>query len=168
MSVRQKPAKFVTSDGEEFDTQSAAERHEELLTAERECEHAKARYSRALWRTQRTADDHDFEPYSSHDYWFLVEFFGMPEIRQVSFWLHECKFNGNGAEIVYQPNGYTKPATFKIEELYWSKSEAERALLAALEKYRAEVVDARIDDLRERVDQSHILGRRSQGSGIDG
>src|SRR5690606_40430270 len=80
MSVRQKPAKFVTSDGEEFDTQSAAERHEELLTAERECEHAKARYSRALWRTQRTADDREFEPGSSREYWFLCDYFGMPEI----------------------------------------------------------------------------------------
>jgi len=60
MGIRKIESKetFRTADGQEFEDESAAKKHEEITTAKAYYENSRDRYARILWETQITADGH--------------------------------------------------------------------------------------------------------------
>jgi len=83
----EKKETFRTSDGDEFDDEASAEKHETLISAKAAYESARDRYARILWETQITADGQPFKFGLWRNYYFVSEFTDWPFIHSVEFML---------------------------------------------------------------------------------
>lgn len=152
MAVRPVPAKFAAEDGEEFDTVEEAALHDQLITARREYDEARQKWSRAVAVTQKTADGELFDFGSIfRSYYFVTEgYFSMPEVKEVSFlgWNFE---NGNNDDVIITRfTDDRRIESFAIKDLYTDKRKAEEACLEAQEAKIAELI-VNVREYREKL-----------------
>ena len=137
MAIKQTQPKFVASDGREFDTTEAAEKHEKLSVAENEFKAAKQKFHRIVAAAQLTKDGHAFD-FGTH--YFITEGYNrqMPEIIEVYFTMgylsHNCRLDGEKDKFVLVQQVEGREKKYPIDELYWSK---EAALVALIKVQRA-------------------------------
>lgn len=143
MTVTKTTPMFKTSDGQEFDDEDAAQRHEEFIEAKKDYEAARQRWTRVLAESQTTADGHPFDFSMMRDYWFVTRWIGaMPSLQAVSFYIHNCDVNDNDEGSIHQLRDSGRDGTwikYRISELYLSKTEATKALVVAQKEHIAEL-----------------------------
>lgn len=141
MSVTEE-TKFKSSDGREFDNAVEAQRHDDLIVARREFEHALQKMNDLIVKTTRTADGHLCELGIFRDYWYVSPGYqGVPDIRKVPYlgWNWHLNYHNDEVVIVHRESGRERTDEYVIKDLYRSKKRA----LAAL-------VDAQMEWLKER------------------
>jgi hypothetical protein len=155
MAVKEVPARFKASDGEEFGTKKEAQQHEELIKAREAYEEARRNLGRLLARREKTADGRPFDFSILHDYYYITEgWAGMPELTRVNFdgwnfrW-SECDDRFEIQRQVEHRNGRDW-ASYNIGELYWFEDNAEKALLAKREEWLKEQAE-KVEEFRQRV-----------------
>lgn len=148
MAIKQIQQSFRTSDSEEFKTQDDAEKHEAVLTAKENFETAAREYGEAMLDEAVTADGERFELSSMCDYYHInTNYFGMPNIRQVSFYLWNCHYDlRDGLTISQQLEN--KYHSFAVKELYRHEKNAKRALIKAQRE--------RIQEFTEQTDRQEL------------
>lgn len=144
MAVSETEPKFKTSDGREFTNKKDAERHEALVEASRAYENARRFFGKALAETQRTADDKPFDFSMLTDYWFVWEGWGDPRLAKVDFYIWNCSFDLEREQFeIHQVDPHTKAMRgYRVSELYRYRENAERALVAAQERWIADKIEA--------------------------
>lgn len=157
MAVKESP-KTYEAHGREFKTRKEAERHDQLYTAREAYQDAGKKYQRLLAESVKTADGVQFEFGVFRDYYYVTPYFyKMPEIDKVCYLCDSWAVRGNGEQDVeirdeLQRDGSDKVHRpwVKITDLYYSREAAERALLAAREKWLADAA-ADVEKLRVRL-----------------
>lgn len=148
MAVTETPVMYQSSDGQEFDNQAVAEKHEQFLTARKEYERAQAVYGKLIAESQTTMDGEPFKYNMWHDYWRIVRIWGhIPQIEKIDF--HMPNYSVDGFDRVSIHNGYASGGRgpYLVGELYFHKKNAQAALLVAIDEYIADV-QAQADKLR--------------------
>lgn len=146
MAIKQVPTRYETSDGREYDTQQEAERHEALITAKREYEHAQKVFGQRLAETQKTADGYPFEFTLLRDYYYITPgFHEMPALVRVGFSRWKPVQLNEADELVLTSGRLH----CRIGDLYRSPRAAEEALLTAQEAW-----------LKERTEEVEALRRK--------
>lgn len=151
MAVTEIPTKYSASDGREFNTQDEAERHEQFIVAQKEYETARNRFGRLLAETQLTADGKPFRFDAFKRYWHVTAgWSGMPALSEVRFDGWNYQFDVSDRFVIRQDegrDGNQRWVEYRIDVLYANYPKAERALLAAQEKWLA-VHAEKVDELR--------------------
>jgi hypothetical protein len=147
MAVTKVKPKWKAADDTEFDSEDEAKRYDELRKAKRAFEDARRRYGGALAETTKTADGVPFNFTLLRDYFVVWDVFGsLPSLRQVSFyyWMTTVSVDERG-EVEMEDYNHTRrdgtPTRYKVSELFADKSAARKALLAAQERYLADVTE---------------------------
>lgn len=150
MAVKKVPQVYKASDDREFDNQADAEKHEAFLTAETEFLRARELWRHAVIENYKTADGVTFDFGLFKDYWYLVEWSGLPSLHKVSFMSYQQKFaiessdESTTLKLVHNMNG--RESEFDVSELYYHESNAKKALRVAMESRKA-MLQKQIDQL---------------------
>lgn len=82
----------------------------------------------------------------------VSEYFGFPELRQISFYIWHLEFDerDQGEIITPRPNGESGHSRYRISDLYRDKRNARRALLAAQKKWLHEKAAA-VNKLEQEI-----------------
>jgi hypothetical protein len=134
MAVRSVPEKYVACDGSEFESKVEAERHDTLISAQRQFDNAKDRLRQAIIRTYKTADGLPFDFGLFHDYWYVADGFHWPALSQVSFMGYQQEYRISEHDesrllLVEKQNG--RDVHYDVSQLYANRKDALVALLAA-------------------------------------
>jgi|SRR6185369_2448213 len=144
MTVKQVPAKYQASDGVEFDNEEEAKLHDELITARKEYDEARGKFSRAVAATQKTADGELFD-FRGGEFWYVTDYYNQePRLKRVYFlgWNFEVTEYGDRVEISQDEtdgNNRQQRHSYPINKLYTTKRRASEALVGALESWANEV-----------------------------
>jgi len=142
---------FRTSDGQEFQDEPAAEKHEEIISAKSAYESARDRYARILWETQITADGEAFK-FGSRNYYYITSvWLERPQIVTVNFYLSSTyTFNDDDVLMIWHRDNIDHPPNpYKITDLYLSRDAAKRRLLE-VKRERVKELQTEIDDAERR------------------
>lgn len=147
MAVRRE-TKFKSSDGREFDNETEAQRHDELIVAREQYEHALAKMNGLIVKTTRTADGYLCELGIFVDYWYVSPgWHGLPDLRKVPYlgWNWHLNYHNDQIVIVHRESGRERNDEYEIGSLYRNKKNALVALAesqkAWLEERRQEVAE---------------------------
>lgn len=144
MGVKQ----VYTAGNREFATEEEAKKHDELLEAQEQLRHNIKRVSWLLGENAKTKDGKQFEWSLLRDYWLLTDWVGRePWLEKLTIYCHyaEVEEDRNEPGIVirlYEPqsrDGRCGYRNIRINELYASEKNANAALVAAYERYIADV-----------------------------
>lgn len=160
MSIKQVPARYQTTDGQEWDNEQDAQRREDLLAAWDVYKEARRTLEDRLGRSQKTADGVPFRLSVFRTYYEVTPGLrGMPMLRKIFFfgisveWESEGRYGPEGAVSIRQREGEGRDCverTYRIDRLYYHRHNAEEALLAAQEERLAELA-SEVEELRRRV-----------------
>ena len=140
MAVRQE-VKFKSSDGQEFNNETEAQRHDALITAREEYKTALAKLNRCIAETARTADGHLFTFGVWQTYHYVTPgYFSMPALAEVPYlgWNWDLNEYDDAVEIVIREGTDNRVRAFKIGDLYMSKRAAQVALIKAQKEWLKE------------------------------
>jgi hypothetical protein len=155
MPTETKP-QWKTDDGKCFATEAEAKKHEELTRLEAEYVNACNAYAVALRATQQTADGHSFDMRCCL-YYYIRQGAGEPYIEEIMFSVWNSILDEDDRlKIIRYPNHEEARAghgitTYRINELYALRKNAEKACIRLLAEY--------IDNLKD------ILARRTKEHG---
>ena len=140
MAVKKVPGTYAASDGQEFDDEEEAKRHDELITARQEYDDARKKFNRVLAQTQKTADGETFDFGLFTSYYYITDYYyTQPSLKHVNFlgWNFEIDEHDDSVEISQAEGETGREHRFscKISRLYVSKKRAEIALINALESW---------------------------------
>lgn len=148
MAVTATPVKYRASDGASFATQAEAERHDRLVTAQRQFEKAQAALDRALAESQKTADGKLFT--FLHRFYYVHDHFcELPDLREVEFYRPQVEVDRDGSVILVETI-HDQRRAHRISDLYWYKNAAVAAVLAAQDE-RIKQYQAQADELRAKA-----------------
>lgn len=155
MEIEQTQPKFKTSDGREFDTKKAAERHAALLSAQNAYRDAKQAFVRLVAESQLTADGCEFHfgGFATY-YWIRPGLSGLPSLQTVYVSPWDCTIDERDNACLIErrdeKGGLFREHRWDVKELYRHQRNAERALLLAQEEWLAERAEE-VAALRARV-----------------
>jgi hypothetical protein len=153
MAVTTKPEEYRCTDGQTYSKKEDAERHEELIAAQREFESARRKFGQLLARTQKTADGETFD-FRSLGYFFVSEpYLSLPRIHRVSFDFWHFEFDHEDKFQIRQKDEDGVTRSYSIDKLYRDEENAKVALLAAQEEWLAMQVEI-IDSLKKSLKTS--------------
>lgn len=151
------PEMYRTADGMEFENEADAEKHQAVLDTKAVYESAKQGLEFALVESVKTGDGKPFS-FDRWQYWYVVRFFGFPDIRSVSlsrwgFEIVDIEEDDITIRVDLSPD-HSKPnyTNFRISEIYTTELAAKRSLLKAQEEQLAEY-KKRVKNLRESIKQ---------------
>lgn len=146
--VKAVPAKYKTTDGQEFELSADATRHQAVVDALEQYNTAMRALARATVQAMKTADGFPFEFGSSKDYYIVVETYAdWPRVHKLQFWGWYCqKFSMNDRGELQIAQGQTdKERWWSVGELYASEAaarkECRRRREERLELFRKEMED---------------------------
>src|SRR6266478_1327890 len=85
MSIKTKPVTYEASDGQEFENEEEARRHDDLITARQHYDDARQKFNCAVALTQKTADNELFD-FKGGTYWFVTDYYNQePRLKRVYF-----------------------------------------------------------------------------------
>jgi len=143
MAKQTKP-EWVAADGTKWLSEEEAERHDRLIEASRQYEHARKEYERRLWETQRTADGQLFELSGWHRYWVIRSSWDLPDVFPVSLYAHDCHLDEKDVLSLTEyknEHGQLHVTTYRINEIYADERRAKEALLIAQKSRLAEYAE---------------------------
>lgn len=150
---------FTTSDGQEFEDQTDAERHEKLIAVKGKFEEAQQEYGITLAETQKTADGFPFELTSYRYYYWIEQYSVTAFIKEVYFYprdfavdFHEYLETDLVWVIDRAADGQGK--RYRIDQLYLKPENAKRELFRVLN-----------EQLQERTKALVTLSREFSGYG---
>jgi hypothetical protein len=137
------PQRYKTSDGMEHETEAAAVAHQAVLDANEGLKDALKTFNAALAATLVTADGEPFRISVWHDYYFLtMGLWSPPQMQKVSFspgdWRLRRQARDNAVEVGTKGETDEVIRWFAPSSLYYHERNAERAWVAAQEKWVAE------------------------------
>lgn len=141
--------KWSCSDGSEHKTEDLAKKHEAMLDALRAYDSARNHLAALTVESYKTKDGQPFKMGSVNDYFFVVDYFGIPVVRKVSFWgWYNQKFylqRDGRLDLIetvgVDQNGSDRCKSFDVSDLYASEkaanaevAEKKRQLIERLQK----------------------------------
>jgi hypothetical protein len=147
MPVKKVPQKFETSDGEEFDNEGDAKRHQDVVDAILAFNEAKKNLAFATVREYKTADGKPFQFSSSTAYYFIRDAWGWPRMDKVEVcgWYNQ-KFDVDNQRLRVVVGEGNQRCVYSVTELYQDEAAARRALIAAMESKMEEYAKAIADE----------------------
>lgn len=149
-------SKVFTAGNREFASESDAKKWDEVLAAKETLDNAIRRVSNLLGESAKTKDGHAFEWSMLKDYFLVHEIYGRePSIEKLSIYVHYATVEDDsrtpGLVIrLYEPNDRNgrNYRDIRIDELYDSEKAANAELIAAYERYVADV-RKQLDNLKK-------------------
>lgn len=150
-------SRVFTAGGREFDNEADAKRHDAILAAGQKMESAMKTLSRLLGESAKTKDGCAFEWSLLKDYYLVHEGWGQePRLETLSIYVHYATVEEDRVKpglviAIYEPDNRTFRGTYRmvrVDELYAKKKVADAALIAAYERYIADVSE-RFTKLKE-------------------
>ena len=142
MKVRVKERTYETSDGQEFATQSEANKRQSLIDATEKYRNAKEDFGRSMAETQRTADDRSFVFGVFNDYWFIESYGDKPTLVKFDFIGREVELDGEDLYLIPGRYGHSTPnCRVAVKDLYADRSNARKAVVLELKKYMERIQD---------------------------
>lgn len=143
MSIKELPKTFRTSDGQTFEDEGAAKRHEELITTRDDFERAQRRFGKLLAETQLTADGNKFEFGLFRTYYYIERHqWGVPSLSEVPYLGSDWGFDDSDGFIIrYRRGNEGRVIEFKISEMYEDRRAADKELLKVQEEFIAEYIE---------------------------
>lgn len=138
--VKKIKAVYRASDGAKFETEAEAEAHEAVVNALEEYTEAKVRFTRAILKTQKTADGHPFDLSRTSVFYIIKSWPYFPHIERVSIYPYNVTVDERdvGTVIDGRWEDYKwKTTEYRIADLYQNEQVALRALLEMQEKEMA-------------------------------
>lgn len=155
-----KEFKFKSSDGQTFDDETEAKKHDALILAREEYEGALRKLNQCIAETTRTADGHLFEFGLWRTYYYVTPgYFSMPVLAEVPYlgWNWDLNEHDDSVEIVLHEGNDNRRREFKVNSLYVDKRTALAALIGAQQawlKERQEQIAETADKIARGMDPS--------------
>lgn len=153
--VREIRKMYQSSDGAEFGAKAEAEAHEELIDCMEEYRIAKHQFTKAVLKTQETADGKPFDLERIGDYYRVREWPYFPVLERVSIYPHNVTIDERNHGYVFDgkwKDGKFETTEYCISDLYHYEKNAWKALLVAQER-ELDIHTNTVEETRARVKQ---------------
>lgn len=151
MAITQKPAMFETTDGEEFETQEAAEKHESKITAHQEFKAAWKRFAAAFAAEMTLADGVEFNPDGYPTLWAVrITAYGLPHLCRVNWvWYQDIIVDDGRVFLLEQPSDRSdRVIRWELSTLFSTEKSARHELIRRMRE-KLVSIQREIDQLIE-------------------
>ena len=150
------PEKYQTSDGQVFEDQAKASRHQELIDLKNELEIVQERLKLVLGKNFQTADGYPFELHAFGEYYVVHNsYYGMSSISRVDFWVRDIEIDDDGTIYVFESRGdHSVMVRYRMSQIYKREKYAQLALLDAMERSLARF-DEEVTEFRASLEKKY-------------